>query len=110
MPGCLANRVKKENQGGKSLSILLPDRATIPATRADRCRQLWADAAMRLVMGGGGLVGRGEESNWAMPLAAHILGWGKTERARETGVFPFQSRCGETKRKAARRGGEPVGG
>lgn len=45
-----------------------------------------------------------------MGLAAHILGRGEAGEAREAGVFPFQSRCGERKRKAARRGGEPVGG
>lgn len=50
---CLANRAKKESQGGNSLSILLPDRATIPSPTADRCRQFWADAAVRLVIGGG---------------------------------------------------------
>lgn len=78
--GCLANRVKKEDQGGSSLSIVLPDRATIPSTTADRCRPFWADAAVRLVIGGGCLVGRGEASNWAMGLAAHILGRGRHKR------------------------------
>lgn len=30
---------------------------------------------MRLVIGGGVWLAAGRESNWALPLAAHILGW-----------------------------------
>lgn len=56
------SRRNKEKRPTVCLSTLLPDRATIPSTTADKCRQLWADAAVRLVMGGGVWLAAGREA------------------------------------------------
>lgn len=106
---CLTNRVKEEGKTRrqKVCPFLLPDRATIPSTTAERCRQLWAGEAARLVIGGAVWLAAGREAighcHWLR------ISWAGREagEAREAGVLPFQSRCGEAKRKAARRGGEP---